>query len=621
MTQNRANVSGQAVPPPYPFFDQVRDRLEKEKRSSCAVAIEDLVCLAVQALEEDQAIRRSWSDTRSRHRLVDGIQDAEPIDKLLLDLMASPNGSLAVTFDPNQNVSGDSQRGPSEDWPSAEAWTEGGHLLTVNHRSSELLVNAAKELATSESLPGLVNDYQGPVRSGGSPPVVKRVYNEEEADGYLLAQITQADRRGMSRYDIAVICRDQACAERTRQLLAHWEIPCEVWGVGPKALDEDLRRSVQFLESVLNPADPQTFSGAAFDAEIRSSPVARQVLRAMSRAAGETGKDLYLEASRHMESFRPGSPVRNGLELMVKAGQKLKAMLDDRETGLPEVFWNTPALLETQPGQASQEWSRLMELSAAIPRDPGEKLREHLRRFLDRLQPGLYPDVLSPSGGVTVTTVHEGRGLEWQLVLFLDAAGPDEGQPHHEHDRLRFTAITRATDAVIYIVLTHTSNGLDQRTWNFADTLERIQGNLNQEHGEAVEDSDSGPTGPDRPPQPDGNPPGRDAGAQPERRPNDTGTVHCESVRPPGRVRTAVTPPPSDHAKYLDPDLQLLVLQRGYPPGELRTNVTEATESLGISGLESDSNKRRIPPGCIVSVALLTAIAAAIAWGIHRLVT
>ena len=572
-------------------------------------------------MEEDQAIRRSWSDTRSRHRLVDGIQDAEPIDKLLLDLMASPNGSLAVTFDPNQNVSGDSQRGPSEDWPSAEAWTERGHLLTVNHRSSELLVNAAKELATSESLPGLVNDYQRPVRSGGSPPVVKRVYNEEEADGYLLAQITQENQRGTKRQDITIICRDQSCVERTRQLLEQREIPCEAWGIGFDVPDEDVRRSGQLLASVLNPADPQTFAGAAFDAEIRNSPVARQVIRTMSRTAGETGKDLYLEASRHMESFRPGSPVRKGLELMVKAGQKLKAMLDDRESSLHEICWSTPALLRMPSGQASPKWSRLMELSAVIPREPGETLREHLRRFLDRLSPALYPDALSPSGGVTVTTVHEGRGLEWQLVLFLDAAAPGEERSREEEERIRFTAITRATDIVFHIVLMHTSNGLDPGPWKVADALERIQGDPERGRSEAANEDDSGPTGGVPPPKSDGKPPEGGAGAQPGRRPDNARTGQRAPDSPPRRVRTAVTPPPSDHAKYLDPDLQLLVLQRGYPPGELRTNVTEATESLGISGLESDSNKRRIPPGCIVSVALLTAIAAAIAWGIHRLVT
>lgn len=231
---NRGNLRGQRIPPPYPFFGQVWDRLEREKRSCCAAAIEDLVPLAVRALEEDQAIRRAWSDSRSRHLLVDGIQDATQIQRALLDLMNCPGGSPAVTFDPNQNVARNFGTGPLGDWPSGDAWSEGGHLLKVNHRSREMLVNAAKELTTSGSLPGLANDYQSPVRPGGSPPLVKRIYNEDEANDYLLTQIMKANQAGTGGNDIAVSAQTRPALSEYDNYWKPGRYPAKRGALGPE---------------------------------------------------------------------------------------------------------------------------------------------------------------------------------------------------------------------------------------------------------------------------------------------------------------------------------------------------------------------------------------------------
>ena len=370
---------------------------------------------------------------------------------------------------------------------------------------------------------------------------------------------------------------------------------------------------------MLNPADPQVFSVAAFDTEIRGSPVVRQIMRTISRTVGETGDDLYREARYLLGSFRPGSPVHDGLGRMVKAGEELGAMLDNHESTLPEVCRSALALLQVPSDEVSPAWPRLMELCETMPRELGETPREHLRRFIDRLNPGLYPDALSPPGGVTVTTVHEAKGLEWRVAVVLDANVPGEERPQEEEQRIRFTAITRASDVVLYIALMHTSNGLDPRNWKVADVLKRIQRDLERESSEAVDESDGGPTGAARPPKSDGKSPGAGAGAQPESRPNNAGTVQCAPDRAPGQVGPTVTLPSSDHSRYIDPEFEFLVLQRVYPPDVLKTNVIKAAKLLGVSGLESKSTKQRIPLGCIVSVALLISAAAAITWGIHRL--
>ena len=96
------------ISPPYPamhgFWLDVEEVYKEEKRLQGAVDLVDLLVMAVGAMERDDDVRTEWRSTRSRHLLVDQVEDLTPRQLQLLELMVGPSRSLMVTTDLNQGI-------------------------------------------------------------------------------------------------------------------------------------------------------------------------------------------------------------------------------------------------------------------------------------------------------------------------------------------------------------------------------------------------------------------------------------------------------------------------------------------------------------------------------------
>ncbi len=267
LEQNRSRTRIQErVRPPHPSCPQILRRYEGEKERCHAVDVPDLVPLAIKAMESAPAVGRIWATYRSKHLLVDGLQDAKPVHRALLDLLAGPDGSVAVTSDPDQGISDQFGGDPGRPWPPRAGDWKNAHQLVINHRIVKPLLDAAKLLAPTPVLPDITADQQRPVLTTGSPPVIWRCLEEEQTDALLLDEVsglhgtrTVDFRPPLTWDDLAIICRDPADAERIRQLLATVRIPTTAWGAS-RPFDEEVRRVIQLLSSSLNPRDIHSFS-------------------------------------------------------------------------------------------------------------------------------------------------------------------------------------------------------------------------------------------------------------------------------------------------------------------------------------------------------------------------
>ncbi|CAK0769509.1 DNA helicase II / ATP-dependent DNA helicase PcrA [Gammaproteobacteria bacterium] len=124
------------------------------------VDFDDLVGLAVTALETDTALAQAWR-ARFPWISIDEYQDVDPRQYRLLRLLAPPGSNLCVIGDPNQAIYG--FRGAdvtifhrfADDWPGARVVR-----LARNYRCGRLIVEAASQIIADAAIPAVLADPQ-----------------------------------------------------------------------------------------------------------------------------------------------------------------------------------------------------------------------------------------------------------------------------------------------------------------------------------------------------------------------------------------------------------------------------------------------------------------------------
>lgn len=138
---------------------EARAALDRLGRDGNWVDFDDLVVMAVAALERDAAIAEAWR-SRFAHVLADEFQDVDEQQYRLLRLIAGPSGNLCVIGDPNQAIYG--FRGAdatcfarfAQDFPASPTLR-----LARNYRSTGTIVTAAADL-TGEAPDGITRPMQ-----------------------------------------------------------------------------------------------------------------------------------------------------------------------------------------------------------------------------------------------------------------------------------------------------------------------------------------------------------------------------------------------------------------------------------------------------------------------------
>ena len=468
---DQAMARRRQVPLQDQLWRRVLDRYAREKRAQHALDIADVKPWSIRAMDQRPDIQRVFAGERTLHLLVDGMQDLTPVDRALLDRMVREDGSLLVTWDPNQGITLPVRGDIQSPWPTPDAWKrESRHVLRLIHGATKPLAEAGRRLAASPAMTGLSDYRQGELRvRGGSPPIIRRFSTSNGADAFLLRELTNLHDAETGWSGAAVICRDPADVPRVRLLLESRNIPCEAWGVREPP-DQDARRVVNLIASVLNPLDSHAFAGAAFDEDARRGIVVRHVTEQLNAAVRAQHVDLFQAARQQLVNFRPNGMVHTGLDRMIRARARLD--LFNGERTLEELCRTAMALVEVSRDSPSPGLSRLLGLSRSLPRRMGIAPRDRAVELLNRVNADLYPGALSRAEGVIVTTPEEARGLEWPNVFVLDADVPQEGRSPEEEQRLRYIALTRGTHQLYYLVALDRSNRVFPYPWQVADLLE-----------------------------------------------------------------------------------------------------------------------------------------------------
>lgn len=464
------------------FMRRVRVEMHRRARIDYGALLRSAVELIA-----DDAIA---TGIRSRHRwvLVDEYQDTSPAQAALLDALTEGTRRITAAADPYQSIYGfrGADLGNVADFPRRFSTPDGTPArriaLTRSFRVPSEILRAAEHLTASGALPGAAGPVEPAPHAGR---VEAYVFDQATAEAeWIATEVEQLWRReGTPLHRIAVLLRSKrTLLPELSRAMARRQIPHDV----PDARLVD-HPAVQIVFDLARAAQTDADPGMSADAAVRrlllgplfSLPVGRerQLLR-IRRATGRRWSRIVAEE------------VPDGQALGALLGNAGWATDQPAVDGFFTAWERLPQFLAFVHGAAREPDRRALAAFAQVlarqaERDPSVDLHEYWRR--SATEDFEATPLLSHTPGdrqtLTLTTTHQAKGLEFDVVFLADAvegtfpdlrrgmslvgthllgSGDLSTQTRlrlQEEMRLAYTATTRARTRVVW---TATAAGIDE---------------------------------------------------------------------------------------------------------------------------------------------------------------
>jgi DNA helicase-2/ATP-dependent DNA helicase PcrA len=396
---------------------------------------------------------RARSELRNRfsHILVDEYQDTNRLQADIVDGMLGPERNVMVVGDDAQSIY--SFRGADFEniigFPQRHPDCEVFHLET-NYRSSPPILELANASIVHNTRQ--FKKELRPARSGGQPPLEVAVPTPEIQASHVGQRLLELREEGFDLEDMAVLYRNHAHSLDLQVELARRNIPFRVRS-GLRFFEhrhvKDVLAHLRFID---NPRDEIAFARVI---KLRDGFGPRLAARVWERLGGANGLRRLLDLDPGALGI-PRAPLASLSEL--------KELAMDLTS--PEQLGRPGEAIRTVVDSFYGQWVRSHLENA------GSRLEdlEQLALFADG-----YPDVNAflaevslfndlsgedavagpPDEMLTLSTVHQAKGIEWRAVFVIWLA---EGRfpsfrmdDEEEERRLFYVAVTRARDRLFLV--------------------------------------------------------------------------------------------------------------------------------------------------------------------------
>jgi DNA helicase-2/ATP-dependent DNA helicase PcrA len=423
-------------------------RYLERKRAAQVMDYDDLLLNWLLLLRRHDDVRRQLAN-RFRHILVDEYQDTNRLQADIVDTLLGPEHNLVVVGDDAQSI-------------YAFRGAEYANILTFPERYPECTTFRLE--ANYRSLPPILelanasivhNQRQFPkhlraVREGGEAPVLAAAPSPEAQAAFVAQEVLERIEEGTPLAEIAVLYRNHAHSLELEVELTRRNIPYEVRS-GLRFFEQrHVKDVLAHLRFVANPRD-----------EVAFSRMARLRPRLGQRLVSRLWADLA-SSSDPLASFIGLDPGAAGLPGAAGRSAKELAALVARLVPLRP---RPGEMIREVVGAGYREYVRAQLDNAGSRLDDLEQLAlfadgyEELAVFLDEvtlMNELSGEDVVAEEGErerVTLSTVHQAKGLEWQVVFVIwlaEGRFPSaRAEDVEEERRLFYVACTRAKDELL----------------------------------------------------------------------------------------------------------------------------------------------------------------------------
>lgn len=463
----------------YPYFEEVasgilkmRTLYQEKKRETNCMDFDDLLALTVQLLEENEDLLE-----RYRHQfefvLVDEYQDTNSLQCRMVELLTGPQGNLMVVGDDAQSIY--SWRGADvsnilefdQHWPRARV-----HKIEVNYRSVPEVLNLANAAIAMNR--GQIPKNLVPAReSKGMLPALVSLDNSSAQAAFVAQRILELQDEGTELNDIAVLYRAHFHSMEIQMELTQRGIPFQITS-GLRFFEQAHVKDVAaFMKFAVNRQD-----------EVSFMRMVRLVEGIGNVSAAKLWQD-WLKSDAAKAETMPCS--FSEVLIPLKVPKKAKTTWEQFAYTLDELI--------DKEGKVAAPAQMIRSITDGVYEDymkakfknyeQRQQDLEQLSNFSDRFNDPLeFLSQLSLLSGVdtdnkpaqqeqqdrdavTLTTGHQAKGLEWNIVfavwladgMFPHKRAIDEGGDAalEEERRLFYVTVTRAKDELYltYPVINH----------------------------------------------------------------------------------------------------------------------------------------------------------------------
>ncbi len=436
-------------------------RYQDALRANGAMDFDDLLMVTAQLLESSPPVRERWQQ-RFGHVLVDEYQDTNHAQYRLVRALGEPGRNVVAVGDDDQGIY--SWRGADvrnildfeRDYPDARVIA-----LEQNYRSTGVILRAANAVVSH-------NPHRHPKRlwtalGDGDPILATSCRDEHEEARVVASEIDRALGRGLGLAEIAVFYRTNAQSRTIEDQLVRRSVPYVVVG-GPRFYERaEIRDLLAYLRVAANPADGVSLARMLGAPKRGIGPGAVAKLQAFATAVDIPVADALGRADQ-VPGLQPAQrralaevaglvdDVRAGVAAGTPLDRLLEQVLD--RSGLRD------ALVREGTFEAQGRVENLDEMVRVGAEYEASEDEPTLAGFLEGVALQADADLVNQSAGaVTLMTIHNAKGLEFDTVLIT---GLEEGLfPHvrsdtpealEEERRLFYVGLTRARRT---LALTH----------------------------------------------------------------------------------------------------------------------------------------------------------------------
>ncbi|MFN3282911.1 MAG: ATP-dependent helicase [Pseudothermotoga sp.] len=429
-----------------PKFAEYEDVIEKiyteyaiEKRNQNCVDYDDLLIFAVHILQQDSTVRTRES-SKYKWILVDEFQDTNILQLDLIELLSTVHGNVVVVADDSQSIY--SFRGARYENVRDFMNVPNTKLFKIqtNYRSDESIVNLVNHVIPKRSVPKTLRA----VRPGGRKPIVVETNDKEEEARFVTREILRLIEVGFEPGGIAVLYRSHSHSLDLQIELSKSQIDFKILSGIRFTETAHVKDVLAFLKIFQNARDKISWG---------------RVARLFLGVGAKTAANLAEYASQVSETKTVVEIVKDfsNRKAQLREMAELLSMMSEKDTVSDKV----DTIYEKFYSQYLEDnypdfRDRQMDIERLI--QVAQRYRS-LERFLSdlTLNEAEENDVHSKNK-IILTTVHQAKGLEWDVVFVL-SVNPGDFPSYYalidgnldEEERIFYVAVTRSKK-LLYIL-------------------------------------------------------------------------------------------------------------------------------------------------------------------------
>ncbi|HLZ44540.1 MAG TPA: UvrD-helicase domain-containing protein [Gemmatimonadales bacterium] len=456
-------LGAQADTPLIKVAGEIYAALGPALKQANAMDFDDLLLHPLALFREHPERLAYWQD-RFQHVLVDEFQDTNAAQYLLVKQLAQRHGNLCVVGDDDQAIYG--WRGADvrhmlsfqKDFPGAKLVR-----LERNYRSTQIILDAANGIIAENT--ARLGKTLFTEKQGGAPVVLLSTADERDEAEWFANEFARRATEGDAAYDeMAILYRTNAQSRPLEEAFRFRGIPYRLIGAISFYERREVKDLLAYLRLIANPADDEAFLRVV---NVPRRGIGDASLAVLGKAAAGWQKPL-LEAARRAGTITELRPnVREALANVASLLDRLRDAVGqaDPATAFETILATTgyEQYLAEEGAEGLERIENVRELVAGAAawaeiRDGDEEGAGNqgtlVERYLTQAALVTPADEAKGEPGVTLTTAHMAKGLEWPIVALagledgLFPLGRSTEQPGgvEEERRLCYVGLTRARE-------------------------------------------------------------------------------------------------------------------------------------------------------------------------------